>query len=56
MEVGYVLQFRPESEVDYTYNLVCITDREKFLVPVKAIGARGMDTLFGLPTRRNRAC
>ncbi|KAJ3043944.1 hypothetical protein HK097_001621, partial [Rhizophlyctis rosea] len=42
MEVGYVLQFKPESEVDYTYNLVCITDREKFLVPVRAIGARGL--------------
>ncbi|KAJ3036631.1 hypothetical protein HDV00_002527 [Rhizophlyctis rosea] len=42
MEVEYVLQFKPESEVDYTYNLVCITDREKFLVPISAIGARGL--------------
>ena len=27
---------------DYTHELVCITDREKFVVPVHAIGARAI--------------
>jgi hydrocephalus-inducing protein len=27
---------------DYIHELICITEREKFLVPVKAIGARAI--------------
>ena len=27
---------------DYSHELVCITEREKFIVPVKAIGARAI--------------
>ena len=27
---------------DYTHELICITEREKFLVPVRAIGARAV--------------
>lgn len=27
---------------DYEHELVCITEREKFVVPVKAIGARAL--------------
>ena len=27
---------------DYTHELVCITEREKFIVPVRAIGARAI--------------
>jgi len=27
---------------DYTHELVCITEREKFIVPVRAIGARAV--------------
>ena len=30
------------SSQDYTHELICITEREKFLVPVKAIGARAI--------------
>ena len=30
------------SPQDYTHELICITEREKFLVPVKAIGARAI--------------
>jgi len=41
MEVQYIITFTPEENVDYNYNLVCITEREKFLVPIIAIGARG---------------
>jgi hypothetical protein len=42
MQISFVLQFKPEEQIDYKYNLVCITDREKFLVPIRAIGARGL--------------
>lgn len=41
MEISYILKFTPEKEIDYFYNLVCTTERETFLVPVNAIGARG---------------
>ena len=27
---------------DYTHELICITEREKFLVPVRAVGARAI--------------
>ncbi|KAI9095517.1 hypothetical protein DFS34DRAFT_651319 [Phlyctochytrium arcticum] len=42
MEVKYTLQFLPEEEIDYSYHLVCITEREKFVVPFTAIGSRGL--------------
>ncbi|KAJ3226665.1 hypothetical protein HK099_004409 [Clydaea vesicula] len=42
MDISFILSFRPEECCDYHYNLVCITDREKFLVPIKAIGARAV--------------
>jgi len=46
MEVQYIITFTPEENVDYKYNLVCITEREKFLVPIVAIGARGKHLIF----------
>ncbi|KAJ3184326.1 hypothetical protein HK101_009853, partial [Irineochytrium annulatum] len=42
IEVQFLLTFTPEEEVDYLYNLVCVTDREKFIVPIRGFGARGM--------------
>ncbi|KAJ3287536.1 hypothetical protein HK104_008544 [Borealophlyctis nickersoniae] len=42
MEIPYILRFTPEKTIDYSYNLVCTTDREKFLVPIRAIGARAL--------------
>ncbi|ORX48158.1 hypothetical protein BCR36DRAFT_329786 [Piromyces finnis] len=42
MEVQYIITFVPEENIDYNYNLVCITEREKFLVPMIAIGARAI--------------
>jgi len=27
---------------DYIHELICITEREKFVIPIKAIGARAM--------------
>ncbi|KAG2469946.1 HYDIN protein, partial [Polypterus senegalus] len=34
--------FTPEENKDYTQQLLCITEREKFVIPVKAIGARAI--------------
>ncbi|KAJ3142605.1 hypothetical protein HK100_000034 [Physocladia obscura] len=42
MEAQFLLKFTPEEETDYTYNLVCATEREKFLLPIRAFGARGI--------------
>ncbi|KAJ3332957.1 hypothetical protein HDU76_012454, partial [Blyttiomyces sp. JEL0837] len=42
MEVQFMLKFLPEENIDYSYNLVCITEREKFLLPIRAFGARGL--------------
>ena len=41
MQVSFILVFKPEEHVDYVCDLVCVTEREKFLLPIKAIGARG---------------
>ncbi|KAI8854495.1 hypothetical protein BC829DRAFT_439199 [Chytridium lagenaria] len=42
MEVQFLLIFTPEEDTDYFCNLVCLTDREKFLVPIRGYGARGL--------------
>nr|XP_051703218.1 hydrocephalus-inducing protein homolog isoform X2 [Oryctolagus cuniculus] len=34
--------FSPEENKDYAHMLTCITDREKFIVPIKARGARAI--------------
>ncbi|KAK6093184.1 hypothetical protein MT418_006524 [Batrachochytrium dendrobatidis] len=52
MDVSFIVKFKPEENVDYAYSLVCITEREKFLLPIKTIGARGVldlpdDVIFG---------
>nr|KAJ3422705.1 CDP-diacylglycerol--glycerol-3-phosphate 3-phosphatidyltransferase [Polyrhizophydium stewartii] len=41
MEIPFIVKFKPEENVDYVCNLVCETEREKFLLPIRAIGARG---------------
>ena len=38
----FTIQFVPEEKKDYYHELTCITEREKFLVPVRAIGARSI--------------
>jgi hydrocephalus-inducing protein len=38
----FQVQFTPEENKDYRHELVCITEREKFVVPVRAIGARAI--------------
>ncbi|XP_049719569.1 hydrocephalus-inducing protein homolog isoform X3 [Elephas maximus indicus] len=34
--------FTPEENKDYTHLLTCVTEREKFIVPIKARGARAI--------------
>ncbi|CAM9155734.1 unnamed protein product [Bubo scandiacus] len=38
----YRIQFTPEENKDYFYQLTCVTEREKFIVPIRAIGARAV--------------
>jgi len=41
MTVEYILTFKPEQVREYKCDLVCVTEREKFLLPVRAFGLRG---------------
>lgn len=41
----YLLVFNPDEAKDHTVDLVVVTEREKFLIPVSAIGPRGSFTL-----------
>ncbi|KAM9374294.1 hydrocephalus-inducing protein homolog [Phaethornis superciliosus] len=34
--------FTPQENKDYFHQLICITEREKFIVPIQAIGARAL--------------
>ncbi|KAJ3129345.1 hypothetical protein HK098_001757 [Nowakowskiella sp. JEL0407] len=36
MDVPFVITFSPEEERDYSCQLVCISEREKFIVPIQA--------------------
>jgi hydrocephalus-inducing protein len=38
MEVCYVITFKPQQVQEYSLELVCSTEREKFVVPVRAVG------------------
>ncbi|GMH35419.1 hypothetical protein BSKO_03287 [Bryopsis sp. KO-2023] len=40
MSVEYKITFKPESYDDYFYELVVCTEREKFIVPITAVGRR----------------
>ena len=40
MEVCFVVKFRPQEVREYKVDLVCCTEREKFIVPVRAFGLR----------------
>ncbi len=41
MEIYYTVTFMPrERQRDYNYDLVCVTEREKFVVPLRARGTR----------------
>ncbi|CAD7931174.1 unnamed protein product [Amoebophrya sp. A25] len=38
MEICYTIRFKPDSRQDYSYDLQVVTEREKFIVPIRAIG------------------
>lgn len=40
MEVCFIVKFKPQEVRDYAYDLICVTEREKFIVPVRATGNR----------------
>jgi adenylate kinase family enzyme len=42
MEVSYVIRFKPDARIDYTHDLVVITEREKFSVPIRASGGSAL--------------
>lgn len=42
METKFVVRFSPEAKIDYKYELIVVTEREKFIVPIMAIGKRAM--------------
>ncbi|KAM3920677.1 hydrocephalus-inducing protein homolog [Leptodactylus fuscus] len=42
MPSTFRILFTPEENKDYVHELICITEREKFVVPIRAIGARAM--------------
>jgi hydrocephalus-inducing protein len=42
MEITYIVKFFPEAKSDYSYDLMVITEREKFIVPIRAMGCRAV--------------
>ena len=42
MEVSFIVKFSPEAKSDYSYDLNVLTEREKFIVPIRAVGCRAM--------------
>nr|XP_006823299.1 PREDICTED: hydrocephalus-inducing protein homolog [Saccoglossus kowalevskii] len=38
----FKIQFTPEEKKDYTHELICMTEKEKFIIPVRCIGARAL--------------
>jgi hydrocephalus-inducing protein len=42
MEASYLVIFTPDEKKDYHLELVCTTERERFVVPVRAVGVRAL--------------
>lgn len=42
MDISFIIRFSPEAKIDYSYDLIVETEREKFIVPIRAIGKRAM--------------
>jgi hypothetical protein len=45
MEICFIVTFRPQEVREYSWDLVCCTERENFIVPLRAIGFRPLLTL-----------
>ena len=41
LAITYTIYFRPEEDTDYECHLIAMTEQEKFIVPVTALGSRG---------------
>lgn len=46
VSLTFVVRFFPDEARDYGEEIVCVTEREKFVIPVRAVGARAV---FDLP-------
>jgi len=42
MEVSYVVRFKPDARIDYSYDLKVVTEREEFSVPIRASGGSAL--------------
>ncbi|KAJ8339698.1 hypothetical protein SKAU_G00343310 [Synaphobranchus kaupii] len=42
MASTFTVLFTPQENKDYAHRLICVTEREKFEVPIRAIGARAI--------------
>lgn len=40
VEVCYKITFQPRTQEDYEVDLIAVTEREKFVVPIRAMGVR----------------
>lgn len=40
LDLCFEIQFSPERKTDYKYDLIVVTEREKFIVPIIAIGKK----------------
>jgi len=42
MSSTFYIHFTPDAIKDYSHQLICTSERERILVPIKCIGARGL--------------
>lgn len=42
LEISFLIRFSPETKNDYSHDLVIVTEREKFIVPIFAIGKKAL--------------
>jgi hydrocephalus-inducing protein len=42
MEISFIIRFSPETKSDFSYDLMIVTEREKFIVPIRAVGCVSM--------------
>jgi len=42
MEISWLIKFSPYAKKDYNYDLEIVTEREKFVVPIRAIGQKAL--------------
>jgi hydrocephalus-inducing protein len=42
MDIFFIVRFSPEAKIDYQFDLIIVTEREKFVVPIIATGKRAL--------------